>query len=286
MLTESDRTIIYRAPGEAGGRSSGGKNLSTIAWRKEKPFLRLWSSLSKADPAGGLFHMKTFYLIDGHAQIFRAYYAPFSAQLNAPDGEPTKATYIFTQMMLGILDRQDPDYLAVALDFGDSSTERKEFYPEYKANRDAAPADFGPQVRRIEELLGIMSIPTFKVKGQEADDIIATIGRLLEDEDIELRIVSKDKDLHQLLTEKVKMWDPQKDLITDPVSLVEDKGYTPEQAVEIQTLTGDSTDNIPGVPGIGPKKAVALIQKYGSVEGVCEHVDELTPKMSENVANQ
>ena len=100
MLTESDRTIIYRAPGEADSHSSGGKNLSTIAWRKEKPFLRLWSSLSRADPAGGLFHVKTFYLIDGHAQIFRAYYAPFSAQLNAPDGEPTKATYIFTQMML------------------------------------------------------------------------------------------------------------------------------------------------------------------------------------------
>ena len=230
--------------------------------------------------------MKTFYLIDGHAQIFRAYYAPFGAQLNAPDGEPTKATYIFSQMMLGILERQQPDYLAVALDYGDSSTERKEFYPEYKANRDAAPEDFGPQVRRIEELLGIMSIPTFKVKGQEADDIIATIGRLLEEEEIELRIVSKDKDLHQLLTHKVKMWDPQKDFITNPENLLEDKGYTPEQAVEIQTLTGDSTDNIPGVPGIGPKKAVDLIKKYGSVEGVREHVDELTPKMSENVANQ
>ncbi len=230
--------------------------------------------------------MKTFYLIDGHAQIFRAYYAPFGAQLTAPDGEPTKATYIFTQMILGILEKQRPDYLAVALDYGDSSTERKEFFPEYKANRDAAPEDFGPQVRRIEELLGIMSIPTFKVKGQEADDIIATIGRLLENEEVEIRIVSKDKDLHQLLTGKVKMWDPQKDLITDPESLLEDKGYTPEQAVEIQTLTGDSTDNIPGVPGIGPKKAVDLIQKYGSVEGVREHVDELTPKMSENVAKQ
>ena len=230
--------------------------------------------------------MKTFYLIDGHAQIFRAYYAPFGAQLNAPDGEPTKATYIFTQMILGILERQRPDYLAVALDYGDSSTERKEFFPEYKANRDSAPEDFGPQVRRIEELLGIMSIPTFKVKGQEADDIIATIGRLLEGEEVEMRIVSKDKDLHQLLTDKVKMWDPQKDFITDPENLLEDKGYTPEQAVEIQTLTGDSTDNIPGVPGIGPKKAVDLIKKYGSVEGVREHVDELTPKMSENVANQ
>ena len=154
------------------------------------------SLLKQSPPPGDPVPLKTFYLIDGHAQIFRAYYAPFGAQLNSPDGEPTKATYIFTQMMLGILEKRKPDYLAVALDHGDSSTERRDFYPEYKANRDSAPEDFGPQVRRIEELLGIMSIPTFKVKGQEADDIIATIGRLLEEEEIELRIVSKDKDLH------------------------------------------------------------------------------------------
>jgi len=227
--------------------------------------------------------LKTLYLIDGHAQIFRAYYARFSESLNAPSGEPTKATYVFTQMLLGILRDQKPDYLAVTLDFGDASTERKQFYPEYKANRDATPEDFGPQVKRICQLLEIMKVPTFSVRGQEADDIIATIAHRLRGEDLEVRVVSRDKDLHQILTDKVKLWDPQKDEILDATSLVEAKGYTPEQAVEIQTLTGDSTDNVPGVPGIGPKKALGLVQKYGNVAGVVEHVEELTPKMRENV---
>jgi len=229
--------------------------------------------------------VKTFYLVDGHAQIFRAYYAPFASVLSAPSGEPTKATYIFSQMVYGILRDQSPDYFAVALDHGDETTERRQFYPEYKANRDAAPEDLHPQCDRIEEILAVMDVPTFKIAGQEADDIIATIARLCVDDDIELRIVSKDKDLYQILTDKVKLWDPSKDVLFDPAALEEKMGFTPEQSIDIQTLTGDSTDNVPGVPGIGPKKAAALIQKYGSVEEIVKHVDELTPKMRENVSN-
>ena len=228
--------------------------------------------------------MKTLYVVDGHAQIFRAYYAPFSAALSSPDGEPTKATFLFTQVLLNLLRDQKPDYLAVALDYGDDSTERKAFYPEYKANRDAAPEDLAPQVQRIVEILGVLGIPAFSIRGQEADDIIASIVERLAGEDIEVWIVSRDKDLHQLLTTKVRLWDPQKpDLVLDPETLRETKGYTPEQAVEIQTLTGDSTDNVPGVPGIGPKKALALIEKYGSVQEVVRNSSELTPKMRENV---
>jgi len=227
--------------------------------------------------------VKTFYLVDGHAQIFRAYYAPFSAVLTSPDGEPTKATYVFTQTMLNILRDKEPDYFAVALDHGDATTERRKLYPEYKANRDAAPEDLVPQFGRIEEMLRAMDIPTFKVEGQEADDIIATIARIVANEEIDLHIVSKDKDLHQLLTDNVKLWDPGKDEIIDPATLEEKMGFTPDQAVEIQTLTGDSTDNVPGVPGIGPKKAAALIRKYGSVEEIRKHSSELTPKMRENV---
>ncbi|MEM7231480.1 MAG: DNA polymerase I [Planctomycetota bacterium] len=226
--------------------------------------------------------MKTFYLIDGHAQIFRAYYAPFG-QLSSPNGEPTKAVHVFTQMIFNILDEKKPDYIAVALDVGDDSTERKKIYPEYKENRDAAPEDFGPQVTRIVEILETLKIPIYAIKGYEADDIIATAARLLKDEDVELRIVSRDKDLHQVLSEKVLLWDPQVDKTLDGKSLVEEKGYTPEQAVEIQTLTGDSTDNIPGVPGIGPKKALTLITKYGTADAVFDHAEELTPKMKENV---
>ena len=182
--------------------------------------------------------MKTFYLIDGHAQIFRAYYAPFAQILTSPSGEPTKATYIFTQMILNIIKNKNPDYLAVALDFGDDTTERKEFFPEYKANRDRAPEDFGPQVDRITQILETLGVPQFVVKGQEADDIIATIARLLADQDIELRIASKDKDLHQILTEKVKLWDPVKDELIDPVSLEEKHGFTPEMAVELSNPDG------------------------------------------------
>ena len=226
--------------------------------------------------------MKTFYLIDGHAQIFRAYYAPFPP-LTSPDGEPTKATYVFTQMVLNILRDKKPDYLAVTLDYGDESTERKEFYEDYKANRDEAPEDLGPQIDRIEEILEAFRVPTYKVKGQEADDIIATIARGLAGEDIEIFIVSRDKDLYQVLTDRVRLWDPTKDKTVDPESLEKDMGFTPDQWIEIQTLTGDSTDNVPGVPGIGPKKAAGLIQKYGNVEEVLAHIDELTPKMRENL---
>jgi len=227
--------------------------------------------------------VKILYLVDGHAQIFRAYYAPFAAALTSPSGEPTKATSIFTQMVLGILREKSPDYFCVALDSGDETTHRREFYPEYKANRDASPEDLHPQVERIEQILHALEIPTFKVPGEEADDIIATIAARLATEDVEVRIVSKDKDLHQLLSDRVKLWDPQKDELLDPAGLEAKLGFRPEQAVEIQTLTGDSTDNVPGVPGIGPKKAAALIQKYGSVDGVRAHAGELTPKMRESV---
>ena len=226
--------------------------------------------------------MKTFYLIDGHAQIFRAYYAPFRP-LTSPTGEPTKAVFVFTQMILNILREKRPDYLAVTLDFGDDTTLRKEFYPEYKANRDESPEDLSPQIRRIEEILHAMNIPVYSERGYEADDLIATTASRLSDEDLELFIVSKDKDLHQVLTDKIKLWDPQTDRSLDASTLLEEKGYAPDQAVEIQTLTGDSTDNVPGVPGIGPKKALQLIQKYGTANDVYEHAHELTPKMRQNV---
>lgn len=226
--------------------------------------------------------VKTFYLIDGHAQIFRAYYAPYG-QLSSPSGEPTKATYTFLQMVLAILRERKPEYLAVALDHDDATTVRRQFYPEYKANRDATPEDLGPQVKRITQLLEELEVPVFQVRGQEADDVIASLARQLEGEDIELIIVSRDKDLHQLLGDRVKLWDPHKDQIIDPATLMEELGYRPDQAVEIQTLTGDSTDNVPGIPGIGPKRAALLIQKYGTAEAVLDHADELSPKLRENL---
>ena len=227
--------------------------------------------------------MKTFYLIDGHAQLFRAYYAPFR-DLTSPSGEPVKAVYVFTQLLLNLLRTVKPDYVAIAFDVSDSTTKRKGWYEEYKANRDAAPEDLHQQYGRIRQVVEALGLAVFELEGYEADDVIATIAERLKDQDVELRIGSKDKDLHQILTEKVKLWDPSSGALLDVAGLLKDKGYTPEQAVEIQTLTGDTIDNIPGAKGVGIKTATKLIANYGDADAVMLHLDELTPKLRENLA--
>src|SRR3954453_3609444 len=137
---------------------------------------------------------KSFYIIDGHAQIYRAYFAPFR-DLSSPTGEPTKATFVFTQMLLNLVQQRKPDYLAMVIDTGDASTFRKEIYPEYKSNRKDAPSDFLPQEQRIFRIVRDAGVPIFGKVGFEADDLIATIAKRLCDEDYEIFVVSKDKDL-------------------------------------------------------------------------------------------
>ena len=224
--------------------------------------------------------MKTFYLLDGHAQIFRAYYAPFR-ELTTPDGRNVKAAYVFTQLLLNLLGRA-PDYLAVAFDVSDATTFRKDAYAEYKENRDATPEDLGEQIGLVRTILDDLHVPILEREGFEADDVIATIAAQLPD-DVEVRIVSKDKDLHQILTDRVGLYDPKDDTVLYGPDLLEAKGYTAEQAVEVQTLVGDATDNIPGVPGIGPKTAAKLVAQYGSADAVLAHADEQTPKRRENL---
>src|SRR4051812_28740802 len=225
---------------------------------------------------------KSFYIIDGHAHIYRAYFAPFR-DLNSPvTGEPTKATFVFTQMLLNLAQQRRPDYLAMVIDSGDETVFRKEFFPQYKANRTAPPDDFHPQEQRILQIVKDAGVPIFAKPGFEADDLIATMARQLCEEDFEVYLVSKDKDLRQILTPCVHMYDVQNDEVIDEKKLVEKVGYTPAEAVEVQTLMGDAIDNIPGIPGVGEKTAAKLIKKYGSAEAILEHLDELTPKMREN----
>jgi DNA polymerase I len=226
--------------------------------------------------------VKTFYLIDGHAQLFRAYYAPFRP-LTSPSGEPVKAVYVFTQLLLSILLKERPDYLAVAFDVSDATTKRKAWFPEYKEHREAAPEDLAPQFRRVREVLQALGVPVFEREGYEADDLIATIARRLQGQDVEVRIASKDKDLHQILTDRVKLWDPSNGQLIDPDWLREHNGYGPDASVDVQTLTGDTVDNVPGARGVGVKTAAKLIGKYGSVEGVYENLDALSPKLRENL---
>ncbi len=225
---------------------------------------------------------KSLYILDGHAQIYRAYYAPFG-ELTSPSGEPTRATHVFCNMLLKLLRERRPDFLAMTMDVSDGSVFRCEIDPSYKANREPPPDDFGIQADRIVSIISSMNIPLHRMIGFEADDLMATIVEQLRDEPIDVYLVSKDKDLEQLLSPQTHLYDPGKDVVTDAASLLENKGYRPDQSIDIQTLTGDATDNIPGVHGVGVKTAAKLIAKYGSARAVLEHANELTPKAAERM---
>ena len=229
---------------------------------------------------------KTLYLIDGHAQFFRAYYAIRGGMSSPVTGEPTHLTFGFVGMLLKLLRDYKPDYLVVAIDVsGDKGTFRSELYPEYKANREEPPDDFGPQVRRCLALLQQMRIPILGEEGVEADDVIASLVKKLRAEhpDVNIRIVSRDKDLTQLLGEGVEMLDPHKDEFVTAADIFKTEGVRPEQVVDILALMGDTVDNVPGVPGIGPKTAAKLILEYGSVENLLAHLDEIKGKRRENL---
>jgi len=202
---------------------------------------------------------KSFYIIDGHAQIFRAFYAPFR-ELSSPTGEPTKATYVFTQMLLNLIQQRKPDYLAMVIDTGDEFVFRKELYPDYKANRQATPPDLEPQEKRILQIVQDAGIPVFAQRGFEADDLIATMTKRLCDQGWDIVVVSKDKDLRQLINDCTRLYDVQSDTFTDAAKMESDYGYGPTEAIDVQTLMGDAIDNVPGIPGVGEKTAAKLIK--------------------------
>ncbi|MCH8243479.1 MAG: DNA polymerase I, partial [Planctomycetes bacterium] len=231
---------------------------------------------------------KTFYIIDGHAQIYRAFYARVPP-MNSPSGEPTAATHVFCAMLFNLIRDRSPDYLAMVLDPSPEEEVQNFRYAiaeAYKANRDPAPDELHVQADRIVEIVKALGIPVYCEAGFEADDLMATIATVCgekHDADMEVYLVSRDKDLEQLISDSVRLLDPMKDEVLDAAALKEKKGYTPQQAIEIQTLAGDSTDNIAGVPGIGTKTAAKLIDKFGSAQAVLDNADKLTPKQSQNV---
>lgn len=225
---------------------------------------------------------KSLYLIDGHYQIYRAFYAA-PKNLSAPDGQPTGAIHIFCQMLLNLIRDRQPDYLAMMMDVSDRTVFRCQLDADYKANREPAPEALHSQAEHIVSIVQGLDIPLHRMEGFEADDLMATIAHQVSDRPIDVYLVSRDKDLEQLLSDRVRLFDPTKEQIVDPATLLDTKGYSPSQAVEIQTLTGDSTDNIPGVEGIGVKTAAKLIAKYQTAQGVLDHADSLTPKQRERV---
>jgi DNA polymerase-1 len=226
--------------------------------------------------------MKTFYLIDGYAQFFRAYHAIRTRMTSPVTGEPTNMTFGFVGMLLKLLKRDaaqlqgdgDPTYLAVALDIGgDRGTFRSTLYPDYKATRSEPPEDLGPQVERALKILELIGVPVLGVEGFEADDVIATIATTFSARhpDVRVRIISKDKDLKQLLgsgTPHTEMYDIHTDVLITEQTLKDELGITPAQVIDMLTLMGDTVDNVPGVPGIGPKTAAQLIAEHGTLEAV------------------
>jgi DNA polymerase-1 len=225
---------------------------------------------------------KTFFIIDGHAQIYRAYFAPFR-DLSTASGEPTKATYVFTQWLINLAQTRKPDYLAMAIDSGDGAVFRRQIYSEYKQNRTPPPDDFFPQERRILQIVGDAGIPIFAKVGFEADDLIATMVRRLADQDFDIALISKDKDLRQLITPRVRMYDLQTDTFIDAKAVRDKCGFGPEQSIEVQSLMGDAIDNVPGIPGVGEKTAAKLITTYGTIDNLLRHAADLTPKLRENL---
>jgi len=225
---------------------------------------------------------KTLYIIDGHAHIYAAYFAPMRQQLTSPSGEPTKATYIFTMALLGLIDKYQPDMLVVTMD-SKAPTFRSGIYDQYKAHRPPIPEDMPAQIRRIEQILAAMNIPILRKDGFEADDIIGTLTQRAYGEGLECVVCSKDKDILQLLNERVCTLDVKRGVRTTVESLMEDKGITPAQFLDCLALQGDTADNVPGIPDVGPKTALTWIQQFGSIDELYDHAAEIKGKRGESL---
>ncbi len=229
---------------------------------------------------------RTFAVIDGNSLMHRAFHA-VPPTMNAPDGRPTNAIFGFLNMFLKMIDAFNPDGVVVAFDKGKPRV-RMEMLPQYKAQRPPMDPDLHTQFPMIKELLAALNVPILQSEGWEGDDILGTMARLGEEAGCDMLLVTGDRDMYQLVTEHVNVVSTRKGLsdvaIMTPES-VDDlyHGITPALVPDFYGLKGDTSDNIPGVPGIGPKKASALIAQYGSLDEVIAHADEVKGKMGENL---
>ncbi len=236
---------------------------------------------------------KKIILVDANSLIHRAFHAlpPFKS----PDGELVNAVYGFYSILLNIISRLKPDYAAVSFDVS-KKTFRHEAFEGYKAKRVKAPDELYEQFDRIKEILGILNFPVFEKEGYEADDVLATMSTLLkkeDDGDIEVYIITSDKDAFQLVDDKTFVVSPKNggndNVIYDKEEVEKKLGIRPDQVIDYKSLMGDPSDNIIGVPGVGNKSAQTLLNKYDSLDGIYEHLDEipgaLHKKLEENKEN-
>src|SRR5690349_495326 len=228
--------------------------------------------------------IRHLYLVDGSGYLFRAFHA--LPPMNRPDGTPVNAVYGFCRMLAAdILDKPEVDHVAMILD-ASGKTFRDQIYDKYKANRSEPPEDLIPQFPLIREAAKAFNVTVCELKGYEADDLIATYARMAIEAGGTCTIVSSDKDLMQLIRPGVEMMDPIKKIKLGPEAVFEKFGVTPDKVVDVQALAGDSTDNVPGAPGIGIKTAAQLINEYGNLEALLERTKGIKqPKRRESLEN-
>ncbi|MGH0035971.1 MAG: 5'-3' exonuclease [Myxococcota bacterium] len=214
----------------------------------------------------------TVFLVDGHVYIFRAYYSMPS--MEAPDGMPTGAAYGFANSLIKLMSDPEATHIGVCLDHSMTSF-RNELFPDYKANRGETPEDLEPQFELCEAVARGLGLPVFSREGFEADDLIATLATRLPDEGANVVVVTTDKDLSQLVREdgRVVLHDIAKDLRLDAEGVRQKFGVNPAQIPDYLGLVGDTVDNLPGVPGIGPKSAAAALSAFGDIDGIPDEIE-------------
>ena len=223
----------------------------------------------------------TLYLIDGHALAYRMYFALTavggSQRWQTSKGEPTAGIYGFARELLRILEQEQPEYLAVAFDVG--KTFRDEIFPEYKGTREKMPDDLRPQIKRIREMVDAFNIPRLELEGYEADDVLGSVARIAAEQGLGVKIVTGDRDLLQLVNKRTSVY-----LAGDDKTFIKDEdvaqklGVPPNQVVDYKALVGDKSDNIPGVAGVGEKTAIALLEKYKTLDGIYKNIDKVEPR--------
>jgi len=234
----------------------------------------------------------TLYLIDGHALAYRMYFALTavggSQRWQTSKGEPTAGIYGFARELLRILENEKPEYMAVAFDVG--KTFRDEMFPAYKGTREKMPDDLRPQIERIRKMVDAFNIPRLEMEGFEADDVLGSVARIAAEQGLGVKIITGDRDLLQLVDKRTVVYlaGDDKNFITDD-DVVKKLGVLPKHVVDYKALVGDKSDNIPGVAGVGEKTAIALIEKYQSLDNIYAHIDEIEnrwkTKLEANKAN-
>src|SRR5215207_6875428 len=220
----------------------------------------------------------TLYLIDGHALAYRMYFALTagggSSRWQTSKGEPTAGTYGFARELLRIIEQEKPDYIAVAFDTG--KTFRDKIFPAYKGTRAKMPDDLSPQIGRIREMIDAFNIPRLEMEGYEADDVLGSIARIAAEQGLGVKIITGDRDLLQLVNERTTVYlaGDDQNYITDE-DVVKKLGVPPGKVVDYKALVGDKSDNIPGVAGIGEKTAIALIEKFETLDNIYQNIDQV-----------